>query len=1053
MAQIDLGKLKFNWKGAWTTSTAYEVDDVVSYGGSTFVVTVAVPNTNSTTPKASTSFSYMSAGFEMKGAWNSSVTYYRGEIVTYLNAFYVVIVDNNETVKSNAPTAQVSGSTPTMALFNNAPSADVLTTSGDLLIRDNDGVTNKRLGVGLIGSRLTAIDVPNEDLPNENNFIYDTVQATTSFKATLLHGDDFPDAETQTFVVTVAAVSGQNQYHIGGVDRAAIDLRVNSVYTFDVSDASNAGHVLEFGVNKVGLTGTVPLSSQSASGVTRSGTAGQAGATVTVQLPAYGRLVINYYCSAHSSMGTGTVNHSLAGPTEYSTTMQQGPTARKLSRGKTYTFTFPANGLTYSIKDPSASGYSTAGSNGRVTDGTSPSSVTNGGSISFTPNSNHSTNLVIRDEANGTDGIGLSLTLPTREPRWTGAGSTYKKDMPDSETARKLPYHHFVNHDVNTYTEAISPLPSYLKQSGRGWKYGTPCNAYRQGGYIDGAGQYHQWGNMYYDGSGYFYGAGIGSGSTVGGSTDYPLRSNFRTPLWWKKALAGDTTYAKFLTDINGNDLGYVDADGVPQVTIPKIMQIHGGSSKKYFLYENGMVSCSGHGADGLKGDGSTSSRYYHVPIKFYDNSGTELTGANYPKITQMHISDAHTMDSTSNDYNGCYYFLDTEGKLYRFGYNGYGQLGDGTTTNNYFNKQMPMSLFGGEKIVYITGTGYQYNSMYAITETGKLWGWGRNNDGNLGLGNTTQQVTPQHITGVSGSLLENKKVVHLFASQRGNDITRCHVLTDEGVVYFMGQRESHGIYTGSYNSTSSTTQSTPIGLTNASTLWNSNNQKVVYMSVSGGRYPFFHLITDGGTTGHAQKIYSFGRNSYGQQGTNTSTSSGQSTTAQGNWFGAEVKFRDFGDYGGNANNSRPNEVTDMTLDSLQTGSNKNRFKVGKIVSIMGHTYSDESYGRTVFIDEYGQIFYCGHWSYNMTEDLEDDNEDNFETDRNWTEMLTPLFNQPEPILTNGYCFSGATYSENGWLIMGKSGYVYTGGYDGWNQSGTPYAYHGFFHLHQNWAR
>ena len=347
------------------------------------------------------------------------------------------------------------------------------------------------------------------------------------------------------------------------------------------------------------------------------------------------------------------------------------------------------------------------------------------------------------------------------------------------------------------------------------------------------------------------------------------------------------------------------------------------------------MVSASGHGADGLKGDGSTSTRYYHVPIKFYDNSNTELTGANYPKITQMHIADAHTMDTTSNDFNGCYYFLSTEGKLYRFGYNNYGQLGDGTTTNNYYNREMPMSLFGGEKIIYITGTGYQYGTMYAIIETGKLWGWGRNADGQLGLGNTTQQTTPQHITGVSGSQLENKKVVHLFVSQDGDDVTRCWVLTDEGIVYFMGQRESHGIYCGSYDTSSTSYATSPVPLTNSATLWNSNNQKVIYMAIGGGRYPTIFLITDGGNTGHAQKIYATGANQYGRQGTNTTTTSGQSSSAQGNWFGAEIKFRDFGDFGGDANNSRPNEVTDMTLDSLQTGSNKNKFKVGKITEII----------------------------------------------------------------------------------------------------------------------
>ena len=49
-------------------------------------------------------------------------------------------------------------------------------------------------------------------------------------------------------------------------------------------------------------------------------------------------------------------------------------------------------------------------------------------------------------------------------------------------------------------------------------------------------------------------------------------------------------------------------------------------------------------------------------------------------------------------------------------------------------------------------------------------------------------------------------------------------------------------------------------------------------------------------------------------------------------------------------------------------------------------------------IDEFGSIFYCGQWNYNMTEDLEDDNEDNFVTDQNYVTSFIPLFNQPEPI-------------------------------------------------------
>ena len=37
MAQIDLGKLKFNWRGTWNNTTAYETDDVVYRNGHAYV--------------------------------------------------------------------------------------------------------------------------------------------------------------------------------------------------------------------------------------------------------------------------------------------------------------------------------------------------------------------------------------------------------------------------------------------------------------------------------------------------------------------------------------------------------------------------------------------------------------------------------------------------------------------------------------------------------------------------------------------------------------------------------------------------------------------------------------------------------------------------------------------------------------------------------------------------------------------------------------------------------------------------------------------------------
>ena len=40
MADFVLGRLKFHFKGSWTTGTAYIKDDVLTYGGNAFVCKV-----------------------------------------------------------------------------------------------------------------------------------------------------------------------------------------------------------------------------------------------------------------------------------------------------------------------------------------------------------------------------------------------------------------------------------------------------------------------------------------------------------------------------------------------------------------------------------------------------------------------------------------------------------------------------------------------------------------------------------------------------------------------------------------------------------------------------------------------------------------------------------------------------------------------------------------------------------------------------------------------------------------------------------------------------
>ena len=55
MATVDLGKIKFHWRGAFSNSNTYEADDVVSHAGSSwiYVNTTSKTGTNAGAPSNS----------------------------------------------------------------------------------------------------------------------------------------------------------------------------------------------------------------------------------------------------------------------------------------------------------------------------------------------------------------------------------------------------------------------------------------------------------------------------------------------------------------------------------------------------------------------------------------------------------------------------------------------------------------------------------------------------------------------------------------------------------------------------------------------------------------------------------------------------------------------------------------------------------------------------------------------------------------------------------------------------------------------------------------
>ena len=86
-------------------------------------------------------------------------------------------------------------------------------------------------------------------------------------------------------------------------------------------------------------------------------------------------------------------------------------------------------------------------------------------------------------------------------------------------------------------------------------------------------------------------------------------------------------------------------------------------------------------------------------------------------------------------------------------GYNGYGQLGNGTTTAaNWISGMVTVSGLTNASKIYTTSSGYSttYASSCAILVDKTVRCWGYNGYGQLGNGTTTQSAIPVGMAGMN---------------------------------------------------------------------------------------------------------------------------------------------------------------------------------------------------------------------------------------------------------------------------------------------------------------
>jgi len=191
------------------------------------------------------------------------------------------------------------------------------------------------------------------------------------------------------------------------------------------------------------------------------------------------------------------------------------------------------------------------------------------------------------------------------------------------------------------------------------------------------------------------------------------------------------------------------------------ITDISSGYTHTCALDSAGKAYCWGQGGQGQLGNGTISNSLVPVAV----TSTGALAGKSLVKIY-------------TGFNNAC--AIDTDGALYCWGQNQYGQLGDGFTANLTTPTLVPMTgLLSGKTILDVSPGSYH---TCAIASDSKVYCWGNNPSGQLGNNSTTGSVSPVAVD-ASGAL--SGKTVQLIGHGAYRDFN-CARASD-GQIYCWG--------------------------------------------------------------------------------------------------------------------------------------------------------------------------------------------------------------------------------------------------------------------------
>lgn len=232
---------------------------------------------------------------------------------------------------------------------------------------------------------------------------------------------------------------------------------------------------------------------------------------------------------------------------------------------------------------------------------------------------------------------------------------------------------------------------------------------------------------------------------------------------------------------------GGTGVHSTPDGRIPRVVQWEAGWDWNLVLMNSGEIYHWGNGGSGESGDRSNSTRRMARPGGTYTETAVALNTSThiFRDLRIKRVTTSGGQNNTGTHHNMA---LDQNGDVWTWGYNLYGQLGHNDTTNRNIPTRISPARFNNTPIVAIWSHGNEFGFNFALDSQNRLYSWGRNTTGQLGLGTAGGNVLqPTQIPVLAWTNAGIGTIQRLIMACGPGDFGAAAILTSTGQVYCTG--------------------------------------------------------------------------------------------------------------------------------------------------------------------------------------------------------------------------------------------------------------------------